>query len=125
MTDQRLGNRSRNTDPTATPTAGRGTDGRHAKLPSSSAKLDVQKTVDRETFAPTEKQTSNIRRICAMPRSADVKCERYVAVVTASLLLCLSRRTCADQPMVETFVIIGDDDDGKSAECCHGDNYVR
>ena len=100
MTDQRLANGSRNTDPMAR----QETDEHRAKLPSSSAKLEVPKSRPRNVRA-NRKANNEYRRICAMPRSADVKCERSVAVVIASMLLCLSRCTCADQPMVETFVM--------------------
>ena len=58
-----------------------------------------------------------------MLRLADVKCKRHVAVAVANLLLSLSRHACSDRAMVETLTI-GEDDDWKSAECCHGDNYV-
>ena len=58
-----------------------------------------------------------------MLRLADVKCKRHVAVAIANLLLSLSRHSCSDRAMVETLTI-GEDEDWKSAECCHGDNYV-
>ena len=51
-----------------------------------------------------------------------------VAIGIASLLPSLPRHACADRPMVEaleTFPMDGDDDNGKSTECCLGDIYVR
>ena len=62
----------------------------------------------------------------AMLRPADVKCERSVAVAIASLLLRLPRHACADRPTsLSKHLTYFYDDDGKSTECCHGENYVR
>ena len=58
-----------------------------------------------------------------------VMCERSIADTITSLFLRLSRYACTligqCIETLETFLTIGDDDDGKSAECCHGDSYVR
>ena len=85
--------------------------------------------VDRERFALIGQQKRNFRRICAMHRTADVKCERSVAEhchcqpAYGTIKTCMCRSANANG--WNTFLTTGENDGRKSTEFCHGDKYRK
>ena len=132
MTDQRLANGSRNTDPRSLIVSRRHRRQLQRRVvgPMNVARSFrnetgcSSKSTDKRSLRPENKQRISVGY--ARCPDQQTSSARDLSLLSLPACFCVYRDTHAPiSQMVETFVTIGDDDDGKSAECCHGDNYVR